>query len=98
MPPTAVSSRAVRFGVFEVDLRACELRKNGVLLKLQGQPFQILTLLLERPGAMVTREELRQKLWSADTFVDFDNSLNAAINRLRETLGDSAENPRFVQT
>jgi TolB-like protein/DNA-binding winged helix-turn-helix (wHTH) protein/Flp pilus assembly protein TadD len=98
MPQTIVSRRAVRFGVFEVDLRARELRKNGVLLRLQGQPFQILTLLLERPGEMVTREKLRQKLWPADTFVDFDNSVNAAVNRLRETLGDSADNPRFVQT
>ena len=98
MAPLASSSRVVRFGVFEVDLRTRELRKNGVLIKLQGQPYQILAALLERPGEMVKRAELRQSLWSEDTFVDFDNSVNAAVNRLREALGDSAENPRFIQT
>ena len=98
MLPQLFSSRVVRFGVYEVDLRTKELRKNGVLLRLQGQPFQILAVLLERSGEMVTREELRQTLWPADTFVDFDNSVNGAINRLREVLGDSAENPRFIQT
>jgi DNA-binding winged helix-turn-helix (wHTH) protein len=91
-------ARSVRFGVFEVDLRAGELRRNGSKVKLQEQPFQILTLLLEHPGEVVTREELQKKLWQEDTFVDFDHSLNAAIRRLRDALGDSAENPRFVET
>jgi eukaryotic-like serine/threonine-protein kinase len=92
------SRRLLRFGVFEVDLRAGELRKNGVKIKLQEQPFQILAMLLEHPGEIVTREELQQKLWCNDTFVDFDNSLNKAINKIRESLGDSADNPRFVET
>lgn len=92
------SSRIVRFGVFEVDIAAEELRKNGVKLRLQGQPFRILALLLERPGEIVTREELRQKLWTSDTFVDFDHSLNTAVNKIRETLGDSASSPRYVET
>jgi DNA-binding winged helix-turn-helix (wHTH) protein/Tol biopolymer transport system component len=91
-------ARSVRFGIFELDLRAGELRRNGSKVKLQEQPFQVLTLLLERPGEVVTREELQKKLWSTDTFVDFDHSLNAAIRRLRDALGDSAENPRFVET
>jgi TolB-like protein/DNA-binding winged helix-turn-helix (wHTH) protein/Tfp pilus assembly protein PilF len=90
--------RLVRFGVFEADLQAHELRKQGVQIKLQDQPFQILAFLLEHAGEIVTREQLRQKLWPADTFVDVDNSVNAAINRLREALGDSAESPRFVET
>ncbi len=92
------ASQVVRFGVYEVDLRAGELRKSGVKIKLQGQPFQILALLLERPGEVVTREEIQKKLWPADTFVDFEHSLNAAVKRLREALGDSADNPRFVET
>ena len=87
-----------RFGIFELDLRAGELRRQGHKVKLQDQPFQVLTRLLERPGEIVTREELRGRLWPADTFVDFDHSLNAAIRRLRDALGDSAENPRFVET
>jgi len=87
-----------RFGVFELDLRAGELRRNGVKIKLQEQPFQVLALLLEYPGEVVTREEVRKRLWPADTFVDFDHSLNAAIRRLRDALGDSAENPTFVET
>lgn len=87
-----------RFGVFEVDLHAAELRRNGLKVKLQEQPFQILTLLLERPGEVVTREDLRNRLWPADTFVDFDHSLNAAVKRLRDALGDTAENPRFIGT
>lgn len=86
------------FGVFEVDFRSAELRKRGVRIKLQEQPFQILSLLLEHPGEVVTREGLRQKLWSKHTFVDFDRSLNKAMNKLRSALGDSAENPRFVET
>jgi DNA-binding winged helix-turn-helix (wHTH) protein/tetratricopeptide (TPR) repeat protein/TolB-like protein len=87
-----------RFGVFEVDLRAAELRKRGVRIKLQEQPFQILSLLLEHPGEVVTREELRQKLWPAHTFVDFDRSLNKAMTKLRSALADSAESPRYVET
>jgi len=87
-----------RFGVFEVDLRAGELRRNGLKVKLQEQPFQVLAQLLERPGEVVTRDDLRNRLWPVDTFVDFDHSLNAAIRRLRDALGDSAENPRFVET
>src|SRR6266851_3586339 len=88
----------LRFGVFEVDLRGGEVRKQGVRIKLQEQPFHVLTVLLQRPGEVVTREELRSENWPADTFVDFDNSLNTAINKLREALGDSADNPRFIET
>jgi TolB-like protein/DNA-binding winged helix-turn-helix (wHTH) protein/tetratricopeptide (TPR) repeat protein len=88
----------IRFGVFEVDLQARELRKQGFKVKLQEQPFQILSMLLERPGEIVTREEIRKRLWPADTFVGFDSGLNRATNRLRESLGDDAENPRFVET
>jgi DNA-binding winged helix-turn-helix (wHTH) protein/Tol biopolymer transport system component len=91
-------TRSIRFGIFEVDLRAGELRRNGSKIKLQDQPFQILTMLLANPGEVVTREELQKKLWPSDIFVDFDHSLNAAIRRLRDALGDSAENPRFVET
>jgi Tol biopolymer transport system component/DNA-binding winged helix-turn-helix (wHTH) protein len=87
----------VRF-VYEANLRSGELRKNGLKLKLSGQPFQVLALLLERSGDVVTREEIQQRLWPADTFVDFDHSLNTAINRIREALGDSADSPRFVET
>ena len=92
------NNRITRFGVFELDLSTGELRKSGVRLRLQGQPIQVLTLLLERAGEVVTREELRQKLWASDTFVDFDHSLNTAINKVREALGDSAASPRFVET
>jgi DNA-binding winged helix-turn-helix (wHTH) protein len=87
-----------RFGVFEADLEARELRKQGHRLRLQDQPFSLLTLLLERAGSILTREELREKLWPADTFVDFDHSLNTAVNKIREVLGDSASSPRFVET
>jgi cholera toxin transcriptional activator len=90
--------RVARFGLFELDLAAGELRKNGKKLRLQEQPFQVLALLLERAGEVVTREDLRQKLWPADTFVDFDHSLNTAVNKLRETLGDSASSPRYIET
>ena len=90
--------RWLRFGVFEVDLRAGELRKHGQRVRLQEQPFQVLVMLLEHPGDVVTREELQKKLWPADTFVNFDHGLNKAINKLRHTLGDSAESPRFVET
>src|SRR5580765_4462639 len=92
------NSQVMRFGTYEVDLRLGELRKNGIRVKLTGQPFQILVLLLEHPGDLVTREQLQRRLWPSDTFVDFDRGLNAAINRVREALGDSAENPRFVET
>jgi Tol biopolymer transport system component/DNA-binding winged helix-turn-helix (wHTH) protein len=88
----------VQFGIFEVDIKAGELRRNGTRVRLQEQPFQILNMLLERPGEVVSREELRGRLWPADTYVDFDHSLNAAVRRLRDALGDSAENPRFVET
>jgi TolB-like protein/DNA-binding winged helix-turn-helix (wHTH) protein/Flp pilus assembly protein TadD len=88
----------VRFGVFEADLRSGELRKGGSKIRLQAQPFQVLALLLERRGETVTRDELRNRLWRADTFVDFDHGLNKAINKIRETLGDSAASPRFVET
>ncbi len=88
----------VQFGVFEVDLRAGELRKQGLKIKLQEKPFQVLVLLLERPGELITREELQKKLWPEDTFVDFDHSMNTAVNKLREALGDSAESPRFIET
>jgi len=89
----------VRFGLFEVDLRARELRKNGVRIRLQEQPFQVLAILLQHAGDIVTREELRRELWPADTFVvDFEHGLNAAVKRLRDALGDSAENPLFIET
>ena len=92
------SSQTVRFGAFELNLRARELCKRGIKIKLQEQPFQILAMLLENPGQVVTREELQRKLWPADTFVDFDHGLNKAINKLREALGDSADNPHFIET
>ena len=92
------NKKIARFGVFELDLSAGELRKSGVKLRLQDQPFQVLTLLLDRAGEVVTREELQQKLWPSDTFVDFDHSLNTAINKVREALGDSASSPRYVET
>ena len=97
-PPRSSPQKIIRFAVFEVDLAAGELRKNGARVRLQEQPFQILAYLLDRAGEVVTREELREKLWPADTFVDFDHSLNTAINKLREALGDSASNPRYVET
>jgi len=90
--------RVVRFGVFEVNPPSGELRKHGLLVRMTGQPFKILTTLLERPGDVVTREELRKSLWSAETFVDFEHSLNSAVKKLREALGDSAENPRYIET
>ena len=91
-------SPPIRFGVFDVDLQSGELRKLGVKVKLQEQPFQALVMLLERHGELITREELQKRLWGADTFVDFDRGLNKAINRLREALGDDADNPRFIET
>jgi len=98
LPSFSHASQVLRFGVFEADLSTGELRKNGVKIRLQEQPFQILAFLLARPGELVTRQDLRDKLWSNDTFVDFDHSLNTAINKLREALGDSASSPRFVET
>jgi len=91
-------SQPVRFDVFEVDLRAGELRKHGIKIRLQEQPFLILQTLLETPGQIVTREELQKKIWPEDTFVDFDHGLHAAVNRLRQALGDAADSPRFVET
>jgi DNA-binding winged helix-turn-helix (wHTH) protein len=96
MPNQVGASQVVRFATFEVDLQAQQLRKAGLRLKLTGQPFQVLAILLERPGAVVTREELQKRLWP-DTFVDVDHNLNTAINKIREALGDSSENPRFVE-
>ncbi len=96
--PESSSAGAIRFGPFEVNRYAGELRKHGIRIKLSGQPFEVLTLLLERPGELVTYEELRAKLWQADTFVGFEHGLHAAVNKLREALGDSAERPRYVQT
>jgi Tol biopolymer transport system component/DNA-binding winged helix-turn-helix (wHTH) protein len=97
MPETDLPPRLVRFGAFEADLRTGELRKDGVKLKFSGQPFQVLAILLERPGEVVTREELQKRLWP-DTFVDVERNLNTAVNKIREVLGDSAETPRFVET
>ena len=90
--------RQLRFSVFEVDLRTGELRKQGLKVKLHGQPFQILAMLLERPGELVTREEIREKLWPGDTFIDFEHSVNTSIKRLREALGDDPGTPRFIET
>jgi TolB-like protein/DNA-binding winged helix-turn-helix (wHTH) protein/Flp pilus assembly protein TadD len=91
-------TRRMRFDAFEVDMRAGEVRKHGIRLKLHRQPFQVLSLLLEHPGDVVTREELRQKLWPGDTFVDFDTGLNSAVKKLRDALCDSAEEPRYIET
>ncbi len=102
MPPSNSRSNPaamlLRFGVFEADLAAGELRKNGARIRLQEQPFQVLAALLENAGQVVTRDHLREKIWPADTFVDFDHSVNTAVNKIREALGDSASSPRFVET
>ena len=98
MERPAVNPNTVQFGLFEVDLQARELRKSGMKIKLNEQPFQLLAVLLERPGEIVTREELQTRLWPADTFVDFDLSLNSAVKKLRQALGDESDNPRFVET
>ena len=104
MTPTAATgpmsgpNRLIQFGVFEVDLYACELRKQGRKIRLQKQPCEILKILLDHPGEVITREEFRSRLWSSDTFVDFDHSLNTAVMRLREVLADSSENPVFIET
>ena len=97
MPNQVGTSQVIRFATFEVDLQEQELRKGGLRQKLTGQPLQVLAILLERPGTVVTREELQGRLWP-DTFVDVDHNLNSAINKIREALGDSWENPRFVET
>src|SRR5215467_9206884 len=92
------SDRRFRFGVFEADFVAGELRKNGLKVKLHAQPLAVLKILLERPGEIVSREELQQKLWGNNTFVDFDHGINKTINKLREALSDDAETPRYIQT
>ena len=98
MPNTSVGSHPIRFGTFELDARAGELRRRGVRIRLQEQPLRILQMLLENPGQLVTREELRTTLWPTNSFVDFDHGLNKAIHKLREALGDAADNPRFIET
>jgi TolB-like protein len=98
MSAPAPTERVLRFDIFELNIRAGELRKRGVKLRLQGQPLQVLATLLKRAGDLVTREELRAEIWPADTFIDFDHSLHNAIARIRETLGDSAETPRYIET
>jgi DNA-binding winged helix-turn-helix (wHTH) protein len=97
MSEPQAARRLVRFGAFEADVQTGELRKDGVKLKFSGQPFQLLVILLERPSEVVTREELQKRLWP-DTFVDVERNLNTAVNKIREVLGDAAENPRFVET
>src|ERR1700704_945357 len=98
MSTPVLAARVLRFENFELDLRTGELRKRGVKLRLQGQPLELLGILLQSAGNLVTREELRTQLWQADTFVDFDHSLHNSIARLREVLGDSAETPRYIET
>jgi TolB-like protein/Tfp pilus assembly protein PilF len=98
MESSARSSRSVRFGLFEFDLRSGELRKQDRRIRLEGQPVQVLIKLLERPGELITRDDLRKELWPADTFVNFEQSLNAAVKRLRQALGDAPANPRFIET
>src|SRR5439155_17568615 len=97
-PNAARRSAIAHFGIFQADVEAHELRKHGRRVRLQDQPFAVLATLLEHPGVVITREELRERLWSADTFVDFDHSLNTTINKIREVLGDSATSPRFIET
>jgi cholera toxin transcriptional activator len=96
--PEVAPRRIFRFGLYEADVDSGELRKNGQKLRLQEQPFQILVLLLERAGEVVSREEIQQRIWPADTFVDFEHGVNTAVNKLRDALGDSAANPRFIET
>src|SRR5215467_12393342 len=96
--PSPSAQRSFRFGLFELDVARGELRKQGRVIKLQDQPFQVLDVLVRRPGEVVTREELQQVLWPADTFVEFDQGLNTAIKKIRLALGDSADNPRFIET
>src|SRR5215469_5656742 len=96
--PAAYQPRTFRFGPYELDVRAGELRKHGIRIKLREQPVQILLLLLERPGEVVLREEIRLRLWPNNTIVEFDHGINAAIQKLRAALGESAEQPRYVET
>src|ERR1700686_390538 len=98
MTESGIPRRVARFAAFEFDLGTGELRKHGLRIKLNGQPIDVLTMLIEHAGEVVTREELQKRLWASDTYVDFEHSLNAAIKRLRAALGDSAEAPRFVET
>src|SRR5215813_10118280 len=98
MSEDAQLRKRLRFGVFELDVRAGELRKNGLRVRLQEQPIKVLAMLAEHSGEIVTREELQKSLWPADTYVDFDHGLNKAINKIRDALADSAESPRFVET
>src|SRR5262250_3348620 len=98
MPAPASSTDRVQFGVFELDLRRAELRKRGIKVKLQEQPLKVLQVLLENPGQIVSREELRSRVWAANTFVEFDQGLYSAMARLRDALGDSSDNPRFIET
>ena len=98
MAPETTLSRIFRFGMFEANEATGELRKEGIRIKLHAQPFQVLVMLLERPAQLVTRDELRQRLWDEETFVDFDHGLNTAVNKLRDALGDFAAQPRFVET
>src|SRR5215470_13825609 len=98
MQTESSGAQVIRFGTFEFDVRGGELRKLGVRIKLQEQPLRILEMLLAHPGQLVTREDLHTSLWPSDTLIDFDHGLNKAINKLREALDDSAENPRFVET
>jgi len=96
--PLSHTENTVRFGQFELDLRTRQLTKNGAKIRLSQQPIQVLSLLLEDPGEIVTREEFKQRLWSSDVFVDFDHGLNKSIQKLREALGDSAGSPRYIET
>src|SRR5438128_11205576 len=98
MAQAVADSTRARFGVFEADFVSGELRKRGIKIPIQTQPLEVLRMLLERPGQVVTRGELRERLWPADTFVDFEHSLNSAVQKLRRALGDSSDNPRFVET
>lgn len=95
---TSTRLTKIRFGVFEADLRAGELRKSGIRIKLQSQPFKLLAILLAHAGEIVTREELQQQIWGSETVVNFDHSLGTAVNKVREALGDSAENPHYIET
>jgi len=98
MEPSVVSANIFRFGLFQADAAGGTLMRNGVRIKLQDQPFRVLVILLERPGEIVTREELRQKLWAEGTFVDFDGSLNVIWKKLRAAIDDDSDNPRFIET
>src|SRR5271156_7185533 len=97
-PPVQNGSRTIRFGAFEADLHSGEVRKSGNRIKLQDQPFKVLEILLERPGNLVTREELQTRIWPEETYGDFDHAVNVAVGKLRTALGDSADNPSFIET